>query len=92
MNHFLVRIFLKCILIKKCLINCKGVGGVSSGQDAYEKIKAGAKYIQLYTCFVYEGPLCAARIKQELMELLEKDGYNNYTEAIGKDVQLLESQ
>ncbi|KAG5880015.1 hypothetical protein JTB14_037404 [Gonioctena quinquepunctata] len=33
-----------------------GVGGISTGQDAYEKIKAGASLVQLYTALIYEGP------------------------------------
>ena len=47
-----------------------GVGGVSSGQDAYDKILAGASLIQLYTALVYEGPPLVTRIKRELIQLL----------------------
>ena len=47
-----------------------GVGGVSSGQDAYDKILAGASLIQLYTALVYEGPPLVTRIKRELTQLL----------------------
>ncbi|XP_038068303.1 dihydroorotate dehydrogenase (quinone), mitochondrial-like [Patiria miniata] len=62
-----------------------GVGGVSSGQDAYEKIKAGACLVQLYTALAYEGPPLVKRIKRELDELLRADGYNTVSEAIGSD-------
>ena len=48
-----------------------GVGGVSCGQDAYEKIRAGASLVQLYSALVYQGPPVVKRIKRELAELLE---------------------
>lgn len=63
-----------------------GVGGISSGKDAYEKIKAGACLIEIYSALVYEGPPIVAKIKRELIELLEKDGYKNVSEAVGKSV------
>ncbi|GFS30171.1 dihydroorotate dehydrogenase [Nephila pilipes] len=60
-----------------------GVGGVSSGEDAYEKIKAGASLIQLYTALTYEGPPVVGKIKRELKELLIADKYHNIADAIG---------
>ncbi|CAG2056864.1 unnamed protein product [Timema podura] len=60
-----------------------GVGGIFSGQDAYEKILAGACLVQLYTSFAYHGPPIVTRIKRELDELV-RQGYcvteliNNY--------------
>ncbi|PVD20405.1 hypothetical protein C0Q70_18559 [Pomacea canaliculata] len=47
-----------------------GTGGISSGKDAYEKIKAGASLIQVYTALVYHGPPVVAKIKRELDQLL----------------------
>ena len=47
-----------------------GVGGVSSGQDAYEKIRAGASLVQLYSAFVYHGPPIVYSVASELAELL----------------------
>ncbi|CAG9787788.1 unnamed protein product [Diatraea saccharalis] len=64
-----------------------GVGGVFSGQDAYEKILAGASVIQIYTALIYHGPPIVTKIKTELAELLEKNGYSNVNEAVGKGVQ-----
>ncbi|XP_039287959.1 dihydroorotate dehydrogenase (quinone), mitochondrial-like [Nilaparvata lugens] len=63
-----------------------GVGGVFTGQDAYDKIKAGASLIQLYTSFVYHGPPRIERIKKELHELLQSDGYRSIQEAVGKGI------
>ncbi|KAK5644088.1 hypothetical protein RI129_007933 [Pyrocoelia pectoralis] len=64
-----------------------GVGGIFSGKDAYNKIKAGASVVQLYTGMVYEGPPIVTKVKRELAELLMADGYTNVTEAVGKDLQ-----
>ena len=62
-----------------------GVGGIFSAEDAYEKIKAGASAVQIYTGFVYEGPGAVKRINQGLLRLLERDGYRSISEAVGRD-------
>ena len=62
-----------------------GTGGVFSGADAYEKIRAGAAAVQIYTALIYEGPGLVKRVKQELAELLERDGINCVTDVIGID-------
>ncbi|MGL5012293.1 MAG: quinone-dependent dihydroorotate dehydrogenase [Paracoccaceae bacterium] len=60
-----------------------GVGGISSAEDAYAKIRAGASAVQLYTAMVYHGITLAARIAQGLDALLAADGHANITAAIG---------
>ena len=60
-----------------------GVGGVDSGQSAYEKFLLGADYIQLYTGMVFQGPNIASIIKKDLQELLNRDGVKNFSEIIG---------
>ena len=60
-----------------------GVGGVDSGESAYEKLLAGANYVQLYTGMVYRGPKIVSMIKKELKELLIKDGVKNFSEIVG---------
>ncbi|KAL3109211.1 hypothetical protein niasHT_016117 [Heterodera trifolii] len=60
-----------------------GCGGISSGADAYEKIKAGASAVQLYTAIVFQGFPVVGRVKRELTELLQKDGYAHVSEAVG---------
>ncbi|KAM4639349.1 dihydroorotate dehydrogenase (quinone), mitochondrial isoform 5-T5 [Amazona ochrocephala] len=62
-----------------------GVGGVSSGQDALEKIRAGASLVQMYTALVYHGPPVVQAVKQELEELLREQGFRNVMEAVGAD-------
>ncbi|XP_047531250.1 dihydroorotate dehydrogenase (quinone), mitochondrial [Vanessa atalanta] len=63
-----------------------GVGGVFTGQDAYEKILAGASVVQIYTALIYHGPPVVTKIKSELAQLLLKDGYNDVSSAVGKGV------
>jgi dihydroorotate dehydrogenase len=61
-----------------------GVGGISSGADAYEKIRAGACLVQLYTGLVYEGPGLVARIKRDLLACLARDGFATLADAVGR--------
>ena len=60
-----------------------GVGGISNGQDAFEKIISGATLVQLYTGMVYRGPRIASKISKELIDLLKNKGFKNVSEAIG---------
>ena len=60
-----------------------GVGGIDSGQAAYDKFLAGADFIQLYTGMVFNGPNIAGIIKKDLKDLLIRDGVKNFTEIIG---------
>ncbi|XP_015223413.2 dihydroorotate dehydrogenase (quinone), mitochondrial [Lepisosteus oculatus] len=62
-----------------------GVGGVSSGQDALDKIRAGASLVQLYTAFAFQGPPIVGKIKRELEQLLKEQGFTNVSEAVGAD-------
>lgn len=62
-----------------------GVGGVQSGADAYEKIRAGASLVQMYSGMVYEGPTLPGRACRTLAGLLRKDGFGNVAEAVGAD-------
>jgi dihydroorotate dehydrogenase len=51
------------------------VGGIASGQDAYDRIRAGASAVQLYSALVYQGPGLVTRIKADLAALLRRDGF-----------------
>jgi dihydroorotate dehydrogenase len=62
-----------------------GVGGIASGADAYERIRAGASLVQLYTALVYEGPALVARVKRDLAALLRRDGFAAVAAAVGAD-------
>jgi dihydroorotate dehydrogenase len=60
-----------------------GVGGIFSGEDAFEKVAAGASLLQAYTGFIYEGPYFANLVNSELAELLRKRGFRDLDEAVG---------
>ncbi|XP_028932092.1 dihydroorotate dehydrogenase (quinone), mitochondrial [Ornithorhynchus anatinus] len=62
-----------------------GVGGISSGRDALEKIRAGASLVQIYTALTYQGPPVVKAVKRELEALLKEQGFNSVTDAIGAD-------
>ncbi|WP_420395228.1 quinone-dependent dihydroorotate dehydrogenase [Nioella sp.] len=59
-----------------------GVGGVGSAEQAYQKIRAGASAVQLYTALVYGGLSLAAEIARGLDELLARDGFATVAEAV----------
>jgi dihydroorotate dehydrogenase len=58
-------------------------GGIETGVDAYERIRAGASLVQLYSALVYQGPGLAKRIASELRTLLRRDGFARVAEAVG---------
>ncbi len=60
-----------------------GVGGVDSGMAAYEKIRAGASLIQVYTSLIFGGPMHLVRIAHELSECLTRDGLTSVEAAVG---------
>ena len=60
-----------------------GVGGIATAEDAYERIRAGASLVQLYTAMIYEGPTIAATMACRLAKLLKRDGFKNVAEAVG---------
>ena len=62
-----------------------GVGGIFNAEDAYDKIKAGARAVQIYTGWIYEGPGAVKRINQGLRRLLERDGFKTVAEAVGSE-------
>ena len=63
-----------------------GVGGISTAEGAYRKIRAGASLVQLYTGLVYRGPSIAREINEGLLELLEADGFDSVEDAVGADL------
>jgi dihydroorotate dehydrogenase len=79
-SNLLINKFFRCLKNKIKII---GVGGVDSGLSAYNKFLAGAHYVQLYTGMVYRGPNIVNTIKNDLGELLLKDGVKNFKEIVG---------
>jgi dihydroorotate dehydrogenase len=62
-----------------------GLGGVSGPQDAYEKIRAGASLVQLYSALVFCGPDVVREINTGLLQLLKQDGFTRIAQATGAD-------
>jgi dihydroorotate dehydrogenase len=62
-----------------------GVGGIFTAEDAYEKIRAGASLIEIWTGMVYEGPAITRNINRGLLRLLARDGFDNIAEAVGTE-------
>ncbi len=60
-----------------------GVGGVFSGADAFEKIRAGASLVQIYTALIYRGPGVVREILTDLEELLKSNGFESLSSAVG---------
>lgn len=60
-----------------------GVGGISTAEQAYAKICAGASAVQFYTAMVYGGLSLAGDIARGLDALLARDGFENVAQAVG---------
>lgn len=60
-----------------------GSGGIFTSQDAYDKIRAGASLVEIYTALIYEGPEVNRRIHAGLRQLLRRDGFGHISEAVG---------
>jgi len=62
-----------------------GVGGIATAEDAWQRIRAGASLVQLYSAMVYDGPGIARRIVHSLETLLRRDGFASLAEAVGSE-------
>ncbi len=60
-----------------------GVGGIGSAEQAYQKLRAGASAVQLYTALVYGGLSLVQEIVEGLDDRLAKNGFNSVEEVIG---------
>jgi dihydroorotate dehydrogenase len=61
------------------------VGGLFGPDDLYARLRAGASLVQIYTSFIYRGPLLVRNLNRGLLERLELDGFTSAEEAIGVD-------
>jgi dihydroorotate dehydrogenase len=61
------------------------VGGVETADDVWLRIRAGATLVQLYTAFVYEGPLLPRRLHEGLRERLRAAGMSSVNDAVGRE-------
>ncbi|KFD46682.1 hypothetical protein M513_12450, partial [Trichuris suis] len=69
-----------------------GCGGISSGKDAYEKLKAGASLLQIYTVITYEGMPVLGRLKREFVSCLLRDRYTSIMDVTGIDSKKRDAQ
>jgi dihydroorotate dehydrogenase len=60
-----------------------GVGGIENGSDAYQRIRAGASLVQVYSALIYRGPGLIPRLLDELEALLARDGFATLADAVG---------
>lgn len=70
--------------LSKGTIPIIGVGGIMSGEDAWEMIRAGASLVQVYTGFIYGGPGFVASINRHLLKRLAESGKASIEEVIGE--------
>lgn len=62
-----------------------GVGGIATAEDAWQRIRAGASLVQLYSAMVYAGPGIARSIVRGLEGLMRRDGFSSIAEAVGSE-------
>ncbi|MEO1647203.1 MAG: quinone-dependent dihydroorotate dehydrogenase [Pseudomonadota bacterium] len=62
-----------------------GVGGIATAEHAWERIRAGASLIQLYSAMVYEGPGLGARLAKGVERLMRRDGFASVADAVGSE-------
>ncbi|WP_108880135.1 quinone-dependent dihydroorotate dehydrogenase [Anderseniella sp. Alg231-50] len=60
-----------------------GAGGIASAEDAWQKLRAGASLLQLYSALVYQGPQLVADILQGLIDRMEEHGVSRLPEVTG---------
>jgi dihydroorotate dehydrogenase len=71
--------------LTKGRITLIGAGGISTGADAYTKIRAGASLVQFYTALAYAGPRLVTTIKKDLVACLKRDGFSSVADTVGAD-------
>jgi len=62
-----------------------GVGGIATAEHAWQRIRAGASLVQLYSAMAYEGPGIAREIVRGLERLMQRDGFGSIAEAVGSE-------
>jgi dihydroorotate dehydrogenase len=58
-------------------------GGIESADDAWERIRAGATLLQLYTALIYQGPSLPRKLLQGLAQRAKREGFKNLQDAVG---------
>ncbi len=76
----IIRHIYRQTLGKLCIV---GVGGIFSGDDIWEKMRAGATLVQAYTGLIYEGPMFVRRSVQQLRQRMRDEGVTMLSDIIG---------
>lgn len=58
------------------------VGGIMTGEDVYQRLRAGANLVQIYTSFVYRGPLTVRYLLEELRSCMQRDGIDKVSDIV----------
>lgn len=87
--HLSTAVLARAWLLARGRLVLIGAGGVSTGEHALIKIRAGASLVQLYTGFAYAGPALIPRLKRQLAASLRSAGFARVQDAVGKDAQRL---
>ena len=82
LSHARLRDFRRLLGARLPLI---GVGGIATAQQAYDRIRAGASLVQVYSALVYEGPYLARRINAGIKRLMARDGVRTVADLVGVD-------
>ncbi len=61
------------------------VGGISTAEEAYRRIRAGAQLVEVYSGLIFKGPAMVREINKGLVKLLEQDGFKHVADAVGAD-------
>lgn len=62
-----------------------GVGGISSAEDAWERVRAGASLIQIYSAMVFRGPSLGSEIASGIGKLMKREGFTRLADAVGSE-------
>jgi dihydroorotate dehydrogenase len=63
-----------------------GAGGIFTAEDVFARLAAGASLVQIYTGFIYEGPMLARRITRGLLRLMRQHGFESIAEITGSAI------
>ncbi len=60
-----------------------GVGGIFTAEDAWDRIRAGASLVQIYTGLIYGGPSTARSINEGLLKKMREAGFSSIQDVVG---------
>lgn len=61
-----------------------GVGGIETADDAWQKLLAGAEFLQIYSALIYQGPIMIRDIVDGLHKTIQQHGFNDLSSALAE--------